>query len=103
MTQEKKPLTNELLNWVDAITRHKHMYLEDAQQYLDSPEDTISTVRAGKQLSSKSNGTSKTNSSVSNTSIQRKKELGLAKMRREEVDRQCDAAQSKKSCTCDMR
>ena len=77
---------------MNAITRHKYIFLEDAPKSIDSPEIPISTVSAGEQLSSKLNGTNKIISSVSRTSSERKKDLGLAKMRREEVDRQCDAA-----------
>ena len=85
-------MTNELVDWVDTVTRHNHIYLEDARKYLDSPEDPNSTAKARDQLSTKSNGTSKMNSSTSKTSSQRKKDFALAKMRREEAERQCEAA-----------
>ena len=91
-TEEKEKLTNELVDWVDTVTRHNHIYLEDARKYLDSPEDPTSTAKAREQLSTKSNSTSKMNSSTSKTSSQRKKDLALAKMRREEAERQCEAA-----------
>ena len=91
-TEEKEKLTIELVDWVDAVTRHNHIYLEDARKFLDSPEDPTSTAKAREQLSTKSNSTSKRNSSTSKTSSQRKKDLALAKMRREEAERQCEAA-----------
>ena len=45
-TEEKEKLTNELVDWVDTVTRHNHIYLEDARKYLDSPEDPNSTAKA---------------------------------------------------------
>ena len=84
-TEVKEKLSHELVDWVDTVTKRNQIYLEDARNYLNSPEDPTSTAKAEEQLSTKSNGSSKMNSSTSKTSSQRKKDWALAEMRREEA------------------
>ena len=91
-TEEKDKLKKELEDWLDAVTGHNHNFMEDTRRYMDGLDDLGVVERARDQLSTKSKGTSKLNSCASKSSSQRKRELALAKMRREEAERQCEAA-----------
>ena len=91
-TNEEEKLTKELEEWLDVTTRLNHVFLEDARKYIESLENVGSVSNGKEQSGAQSKKSSKIASSTSKTSSQRKRDLALAKMRREEVERQSEAA-----------
>ena len=90
-TNEEEKLTKELEEWLDVTTRLNHVFLEDARKYIESLENVGSVSNGKEQSGAQSKKSSKIASSTSKTSSQRKRDLVLAKMRRE-VERQSEAA-----------
>ena len=73
-------------------TKLYHVFLENARKYIESPENVGSVSNGKKKSGAQSKNSSKIASSAPKTSSQREKDLAIAKLRREEVERQSEAA-----------
>ena len=91
-TDEEEKLTKELEEWFDATTRLNHVILKDARKYIESLGNVGTVSNGNEQSGAQSIKSSRIASSASKTtSSQRKRDLALAKMRCEEVERQIEA------------
>ena len=103
---ESDTVKAELETWLKELTSNNDRFLSMARQYIDSLDEEPAVVETSRNLdsspqkpksttsnaqSSVSKKSSAVASSQSKTSSQRKKELFLAKMRREEIERKNEA------------
>ena len=94
-TTEPAKLKSELENWVDEVTLQNDAILKTAREYLDQCPPTSDVNSQSSKPGNNENlskSSSKTSKVASKTSSQRQRDLLVAQQRREEIERQNEAA-----------